>query len=53
MRLVQEAREQDPELSVNAAVQRIGTRVRVNPDPFVGGHEKLPGDGHEAARWRS
>jgi len=19
----------------------------------VGGHEKLPGDGHEAARWRS
>jgi hypothetical protein len=20
---------------------------------FVGGHEKLPGDGHEAARWRT
>jgi len=20
---------------------------------LVGGHEKLPGDGHEAARWRS
>jgi transposase len=21
--------------------------------PDVGGHEKLPGDGHEAARWRT
>ena len=21
--------------------------------PSVGGHEKLPGDGHEAARWRT
>ncbi len=20
---------------------------------YVGGHEKLPGDGHEAARWRT
>ena len=36
MRLVQEAREQDPELSVNAAVQRIGTRVGVNPDTLRG-----------------
>jgi len=36
MRLVQEAREQDPALSVNAAVQRIGTRVGVNPDTLRG-----------------
>ncbi|MCU0266253.1 MAG: hypothetical protein MUC45_09095 [Actinomycetia bacterium] len=31
-RLVREAREQDPELSLNAAVQRIGPRVGANPD---------------------
>ena len=32
MRLVQEAREQDPELSLNAAVVRIGQRTGVNAD---------------------
>jgi transposase-like protein len=32
MRLVREAREQEPELSLNAAVQRIGPRVGVVPD---------------------
>lgn len=32
MRLVQEAREEDPDLSLNKAVIRIGTRVGVNPD---------------------
>ena len=36
MRLVHEAREEDPELSVNAAVHRIGTRVGVNPDTLRG-----------------
>lgn len=40
MRLVAEAREQEPELSLNAAVMRIGTRVGVNLDlsrgSFVG-----------------
>ncbi len=35
-RLVREAREQDPELSLNAAVQRIGPRVGVNPDTLRG-----------------
>ena len=35
-RLVVEAREQDPELSLNAAVKRIGARVGVNPDTLRG-----------------
>jgi len=35
-RLVREAREQDPELSLNAAVQRVGARVGVNPDTLRG-----------------
>ncbi len=36
MRLVQEARKEDPELSLNAAVQRIGLRTGVNPDTLRG-----------------
>jgi transposase-like protein len=36
MRLVREAREEDPSLSVTAAVGRIGTRVGVNPDTLRG-----------------
>jgi transposase-like protein len=36
LRLVQEAREQDVGLSLNAAVVRIGTRVGVNPDTLRG-----------------
>ena len=32
IRFVAEAREQEPELSLNAAVHRIGPRVGVNPD---------------------
>lgn len=36
MRLVQEARKEDPELSVNQAVVRIGQRVGVNPDTLRG-----------------
>ena len=36
MRLVHEAREQDPELSLNAAVVRIGQRTGVNPDTLRG-----------------
>lgn len=35
-RLVLEAREEDPSLSLNAAVQRIGQRVGVNPDTLRG-----------------
>ena len=36
MRLVAEAREQDEQLSLNAAVLRIGPRVEVNPDTLRG-----------------
>jgi transposase len=36
MRLVQEAREQDSELSLNAAVVRIGQRTGVNADTLRG-----------------
>ena len=36
IRLVVEAREQDPELSVNAAVVRIGSRTGVNADTLRG-----------------
>src|SRR4051794_165269 len=32
MRLVQEARKEDPELSLHAAVKRIAQRTGVNPD---------------------
>jgi transposase-like protein len=35
-RLVVEAREQEPDLSLNAAVLRIGPRVGVNPDTLRG-----------------
>jgi transposase-like protein len=36
VRLVSEAREQEPELSLNAAVLRIGPRVGVNKDTLRG-----------------
>lgn len=36
MRLVQEARKEDPELSLNAAVVRIGQRTGVKPDTLRG-----------------
>ena len=36
MRLVDEARREEPGLSVNAAVKRIGRRVGVNPDSLRG-----------------
>jgi transposase-like protein len=36
MRLVQEAREQDRELSLNAAVIRVGQRAGVNADTLRG-----------------
>lgn len=36
MRLVQESRREDPELSLNAAVVRIGQRTGVNPDTLRG-----------------
>ena len=36
IRLVAEARQEEPELSVTAAVNRIGTKVGVNPDTLRG-----------------
>jgi transposase len=36
MRLVREAREQEPGLSLNAAVRRIGPRIGVNADTLRG-----------------
>ncbi len=36
MRLVAEARAEDPELSLTAAVMRIGQRTGVNPDTLRG-----------------
>jgi len=36
MRLVQEAQKEDPELSQNAAVVRVGQRVGVNSDTLRG-----------------
>jgi transposase-like protein len=36
IRLVRESREQEPGLSLNAAVNRIGPRVGVNPDTLRG-----------------
>jgi transposase len=36
MRLVAEAREEDPELSLTAAVKRIATRVGIVPDRLRG-----------------
>ena len=36
MRLVLEARKEDPELSANQAVIRVGQRVGVNPDTLRG-----------------
>ena len=36
MRLVAEARREDPELSLNAAVVRVGSRVGVNADTLRG-----------------
>jgi transposase len=36
VRLVDEARREEPSLSVNAAVHRIGQRVGVNPDTLRG-----------------
>jgi transposase-like protein len=35
-RLVQEAREQEPGLLLNAAVKRVGPRVGINPDTLRG-----------------
>ncbi|MET3769886.1 transposase-like protein [Marisediminicola sp. UYEF4] len=36
MRLIAETRKEDPEVSLNAAVTRIGQRVGVNPDTLRG-----------------
>ncbi|MEU3848051.1 hypothetical protein AB0E44_13830 [Micrococcus terreus] len=47
MPLVQEARTEDPELSVNQAVIRIGQRVGVNPDTVRGGVKQAQIDAGE------
>jgi transposase len=47
-RLVVEAREQDPGLSLNAAVLRIGPRVGVNPDTLRGWCRQADIDGGRA-----
>ncbi len=48
VRLVREAREQEPGLSVNAAVRRIGPRVGVNPDTLRGWCKRAAIDAGEA-----
>src|SRR3954468_9076058 len=45
VRLVLEAREQEPELSLNAAVLRIGRRVGVNKDTLRGWCQQADVDG--------
>src|SRR6059036_3380625 len=45
VRLVLEAREQEPELSLNAAVLRIGPRVGVNKDTLRGWSKQADIDG--------
>ncbi len=45
IRLVLEARGQDPKLSLNGAVNRIGPRVGVNPDTLRGWCKQAEIDG--------
>jgi transposase len=45
LRLVAEAREQDPELSVTAAAVRIGQRMGVNADTLRGWLKQVDVDG--------
>lgn len=49
MRLVQEARKEDPELSLNAAVVRIGQRTGVNADTLRGWMKQASIDAGERA----
>lgn len=49
MRLVAEARKEDPELSLNAAVVRIGQRVGVNSDTLRGWCKQAAIDAGERA----
>lgn len=49
MRLVEEARQQDPELSLNAAVVRIGQRTGVNADTLRGWMKQAAVDAGERA----
>lgn len=44
-RLVQEAREEDSQLSLNATVKRIGPRVGINPDTLRGWCKQADIDG--------
>ena len=47
MRLVAETGKEDPELSLNPAVSRIGQRVGVNPDRMRGGRKQAAIDAGE------
>ena len=47
VRMVAEVRSEHPHET--AALRHVAGLLGMN----VGGHEKLPGDGHEAARWRT
>ncbi len=49
MRLVMEARKDDPDLSLNAAVNRVGQRVGVNPDTLRGWRKQSAIDAGERA----
>ena len=48
VRLVREAREQEPGLSVSAAVKRVGPRVGVPPDTLRGWCKRAAVDAGEA-----
>ncbi len=48
VRLVREAREQEPGLSLNQAVRRIGPRIGVNPDTLRGWCKQALVDAGEA-----
>ena len=47
IRLVQEARKEDPELSMHQAVVRVGQRVGVNPDTLRGWFKQAQVDSGE------
>lgn len=48
-RLVVEARQQEPQLSLSAAVKRVGQRVGVNPDTLRGWCKQADVDAGRAA----
>ena len=53
VRLVAEAREQEPSVSINAAVRRVAPRVGVNPDTLRGWCKRAAIDAGPAPGTRS